>query len=206
MADSIPIELSKQDHPENKLLFQTLKKYLPNDHLILYQQNLYGYQPDFIIFGPDLGLFVLEVEYLSNLSTWYFSKLAKYQINSSAHFFQIPTLLRARNYVFQISKVLQQSLQAIFKNTCITFPYGYGTIFPQLSKKNLQQKQLGSLLQYPNIMTREEIDPNSSAFSSKELTERFKIMIKGSHSFTEPLFSDAIKSILLQDSLSTKAI
>ncbi|WP_139203256.1 hypothetical protein [Thermoflavimicrobium dichotomicum] len=194
MANSFPKHLPKDAHPENKLLFHTLKQYLPPDYLVFYQQTLFGYQPEFTIIGPDLGLIVLEVEHLSHLSTWY----PPYSLMHPNTVIITPALLRARNYACQISHSLQQKIQHTQGSSSFSFPYGYGIVFTQLYQENLKQKGLASLLHCPYVLTRDDIDPCSRSFSSEALLQCLKKLIANPCPISVSLLSYIMKTALLQ--------
>ena len=61
MAYTIPETIRSSATAGERLLFRTLKTYLPDDYIVYYEPEIRGRRPDFVIIGPDLGLVVLEV-------------------------------------------------------------------------------------------------------------------------------------------------
>src|SRR4051812_49031209 len=62
MAYMVPDTIRTSATGGVRLLFLTLKQYLPDDYIVYYEPDIQGRRPDFIIIGPDLGLVVLEVK------------------------------------------------------------------------------------------------------------------------------------------------
>lgn len=62
MAYTIPETIRSSATAGERLLFRTLKTYLPDDYIVYYEPEIRGRRPDFVIIGPDLGLVVLEVK------------------------------------------------------------------------------------------------------------------------------------------------
>ena len=62
MAITIPETIRSSATIGERLLFRTLKTYLPDDYIVYYEPDILGRRPDFVIIGPDLGLVVLEVK------------------------------------------------------------------------------------------------------------------------------------------------
>ena len=61
-----------------KVLFEVFRDRLPDDFIVWYEPTVnkteyepYKYYPDFVVFGPDFGLLILEVK------GWYASQVAK---------------------------------------------------------------------------------------------------------------------------------
>lgn len=62
MAMTMPETIRSTATTGERLLFRTLKEYLPDDYIVYYEPEILGRRPDFVILGPDLGLIVLEVK------------------------------------------------------------------------------------------------------------------------------------------------
>ncbi|OSX55445.1 hypothetical protein B7H16_00735 [Anoxybacillus ayderensis] len=62
MAYMIPETIRSSATAGERLLFRTLKTYLPDDYIVYYEPEIRGRRPDFVIIGSDLGLVVLEVK------------------------------------------------------------------------------------------------------------------------------------------------
>ncbi len=52
--------------PGERVIFNTLKRHLPNDYYVLYEPTLFGKKasarPDFVVLGKDIGLAIIEVK------------------------------------------------------------------------------------------------------------------------------------------------
>ena len=62
MAHTVPETIRSSATTGERLVFRTLKRYLPDDYIVYFEPNIHGRRPDFVIIGPDLGLIVLEVK------------------------------------------------------------------------------------------------------------------------------------------------
>lgn len=58
MAQTVPESIRSSATTGERLLFRTLKMYLPDDYIVYYEPEIHGRRPDFVIIGPDLGLVV----------------------------------------------------------------------------------------------------------------------------------------------------
>ena len=62
MAITLPETIKSTATAGERILFRTLKEYLPEEYIVHYEPNINGFRPDFVIIGPDLGVLVLEVK------------------------------------------------------------------------------------------------------------------------------------------------
>ncbi len=62
MAVTVPETIRSSATSGERILFRTLKEYLPDDYIVYFEPEIQGTRPDFVIIGPDLGLIVLEVK------------------------------------------------------------------------------------------------------------------------------------------------
>ena len=53
MAITVPETIRSSATTEERLLFRTLKTYLPEDYIVYYEPEIRGKRPDFVIIGPD---------------------------------------------------------------------------------------------------------------------------------------------------------
>jgi hypothetical protein len=62
MAITVPESISSSATAGERLLFRTLKTFLPDDYTVYFEPEIQVRRPDFVIIGPGLGLLVLEVK------------------------------------------------------------------------------------------------------------------------------------------------
>jgi len=174
---TIPESIRSSATVGERILFRTLKNYLPDDYIVYYEPEIQGVCPDFVIIGPDMGLLVLEVKDYTKNSFYRFTK-DDWQIrNASGDMCSVKNPLRqAREYAFKIADVLQKDKSLIqtegkyqFK---LKFPYGYGVVFTRLNEIQLLEKQVYQIIDPEFILTRDQIDPDHVNFSEELLIEK----------------------------------
>lgn len=183
MADTVPEVIRKNATGGERILFDTLKKYLPNEYIVYYEPEIRGKRPDFVIIGPDLGLLVLEVKdytkgtlHQLNRDEWTLRNTAGELVTARS------PLKQARDYAFVIADQLKKDKNLIKEGTpgYLKFNYGYGTVFGRLKQKDFLQMDLYSVIDPLFVLTREEIDPDDEDFSAEILIEKLL------HMFTVP--------------------
>jgi hypothetical protein len=200
MATAVPETIRTSATAGERLLFRTLKDYLPDDYIVYYEPEIQGFHPDFVIIGPDLGLIVLEVkDYTRN--TLYQLNKDEWTIRSSSgdlHTVKSP-IRQARDYVFKIVDVLKKDKSLIQTEGKyqfqLKFPYGYGTVFTRLNQQQFIKDGLYSLIEPEYTLTRDQIDPDHEDFSEDILVEKLLNMFNVSFRLKEPLSYEEINTI-----------
>ncbi|MCT2534762.1 AAA family ATPase [Aquibacillus koreensis] len=200
MATTVPETIRSSATAGERLLFSTLKDYLPDDFIVYYEPEIQGKRPDFVIIGPDLGLVVLEVkDYLKNSiltvnnDEWTIFSTAQEQATVKS------PLLQARQYMFHIMNRLQKdsnliNLEGKYRSQ-LKFPCGHGVVFTRMQQKDFVENQLYNVME-PNMMfARDEIDPEREAFSEANLMEKLLNMFTVPYRLREPLSYDDINAI-----------
>lgn len=183
MAITVPEAIPKKAMPGERLLFETLKKHLPEDYIVYYEPEIRGRRPDFVIIGPDLGLLVLEVKD--------YTKGTLHQINRDEWTLHTTAgetttepspLKQARGYAFLIADQLKKDENLIKEGTpgYLKFNYGYGVVFTRLKQKDFLHMDLYSVIDPVFVLTREEVNPEDEDFSEEILIEKLL------HMFTVP--------------------
>ena len=200
MAITIPETIRSSATTGERLLFRTLKTYLPDDYIVYYEPDVLGRRPDFVIIGPDLGLVVLEVkDYTKNTllqinhEEWHIVATSGEQTVTKS------PMKQARDNTFHIVDVLKKDknlvqLDGKYKFQ-LKFPYGHGVVFTRLYSKDFVQEGLYSVVE-PNLcLTRDEIDPDKEGFSEEILMEKILNMFVVPFRLREPLTYEEINSI-----------
>ena len=200
MAITVPETIRSSATTGERLLFRTLKTFLPEDYIVYYEPEIRGKRPDFVIIGPDLGLVVLEVKD--------YTKSTLFQINhdewhlhtsSDEHVIVKSPLKQARDYTFHIVDVLKKDknlVQSEGKNKLrLKFPYGHGVVFTRLYSKDLVKEGLYSVIEPDLCLTRDEIDPDKEEFSEEILMEKILNMFIVPFRLREPLSYEEINAI-----------
>ncbi|REJ20992.1 MAG: nuclease [Bacillaceae bacterium] len=200
MAYTIPETIRSTATAGERLLFRTLKTYLPDDYIVYYEPEIRGKRPDFVIIGPDLGLVVLEVKdytkntlFQLNHDEWTIISTAGEQTTVKS------PLKQARDNMFHIVDVLKKDKNLIHLEGKyqfqLKFPYGYGAVFTRLYQKDFIQEGLYSVID-PNLcFTRDEIDPDKESFSEENLMEKILNMFIVPYRLRTPLSKEEIDAI-----------
>lgn len=200
MAITIPETIRSTATAGERLLFRTLKTFLPDDYIIYYEPEIMGRRPDFIIIGPDLGIVVLEVKDYTKSTLFQINHDEWHIVTTSGDQAVIKSPMKqARENMFHVVDVLKKDknliqLEGKYKFQ-LKFPYGYGVVFTRLYKKDFVKDGLYAVIE-PNLcLTRDEIDPDKEGFSEEILIEKILNMFVVPFRLREPLTMDDINAI-----------
>ncbi|WP_215143817.1 3'-5' exonuclease [Exiguobacterium qingdaonense] len=200
MAHAVPETIRSSATAGERLVFRTLKRYLPDDYIIYYEPNIHGRKPDFVIIGPDLGLIVLEVKdytrstlYQLNHEEWIITPT-----NGSQKQIKSP-FLQARENMFKLTDVLKRDQNLIQHEgkyaTTLKFPYGSGVIFTRLTQDDCINYGLYQVIDPCFSLMRDEINPEDPQFSEEILIEKILNMFTVPYRLREPLTGEEIDAI-----------
>lgn len=200
MAITIPETISRNAMPGERLFFNTLKKYLPDEYIVYFEPDIYGRKPDFVIIGPSLGVVIIEVkDYTKNTliqlnkDSWLIYSAKNEQVS-------VPSPLnQAREYTFTVKNALCKNSvltqqEGNFRGQAI-FPYGYGVFFSRFHETDLIDHDLFEVIPPHQIFSRSEIDPEHEAFSAENLLEKLHNMFPTSFRVRNPLSKTEIDTI-----------
>ena len=141
MAFTIPERLPEEDLGITKgerKVFDYLKKNLPEDYLVYYNIPVEGYYPDFIILGPDLGVFVIEVK------DWDFNSIKSVSKENVSVCFgngkeekRKNPIAQARDYVLKIVSCAEKKKYLASRRELL-IRWGYGALFPNIKNDDLE--------------------------------------------------------------------
>ncbi|MCM3439360.1 3'-5' exonuclease [Metabacillus halosaccharovorans] len=200
MAVTIPENIRSSATAGERLLFRTLKTFLPDDYIVYYEPDIQGRRPDFVLIGPDLGIVILEVkDYTKN--TLFQINHEEWQIvtPSGEQTFVKSPMKQARENMFHVVNALKKDknliqLEGKYKFQ-LKFPYGHGVVFTRLYSKDFVEHGLYSVIE-PNLcLTRDEIDPDKESFSEEVLMEKILNMFMVPFRLKEPLSNEDISAI-----------
>ena len=200
MAHTVPETIRSSATAGERLVFRTLKHYLPDDYIVYYEPNIHGRRPDFVIIGPDLGLIVLEVKdytrstlYQLNHDEWIITPA-----NGSQKKIKSP-FLQARENMFKLTDVLKKDQNLIQHEgkyaTTLKFPYGSGVIFTRLTQNDCIRHGLYQVIDPCFSLMRDEINPDDPQFSEEILIEKILNMFTVPYRLKQPLTGEEIDSI-----------
>ncbi|PTX63293.1 UvrD-like helicase family protein [Melghirimyces profundicolus] len=192
MAHVIPETIRKDATAGERLLFRTLKEFLPEDYIVYHEPDIHGRRPDFVVIGPDLGLVVLEVkDYTRNTlvelnpDRWRIRKGAEGEISVTS------PPKQAREYAFRIADKLKKDSELVHTGgkyaMQLKFPYGFGAVFTRLSRGDLKETGVEEVAGPERILGREEIDPEKDCFSAILLRRKLREMLPAPFPMEKPL-------------------
>ncbi|MCC5803786.1 3'-5' exonuclease [Rossellomorea vietnamensis] len=200
MAYTIPEAIRSSATAGERLLFRTLKTYLPDDYIVYYEPEIHGKRPDFVIIGPDLGLVVLEVkDYTKNTLLQLNHDEWTLHTSSGEQRKTKNPLKQARDYVFHIADVLKKDknlvqLEGRYQFQ-LKFPYGFGAVFTRLHQKDFIENGLYAVVEPSFCLTRDEIDPEKDGFSEENLIEKIVNMFTIPYRLQNPLSKEEMDAI-----------
>ncbi|ALC90591.1 nuclease [Bacillus sp. FJAT-18017] len=200
MAITVPETIRSSATAGERLVFRTLKTYLPDDYIVYFEPEIHGRRPDFVIIGPDLGLLVLEVKDYTKSTLYQLNHEEWHILTSSGDQAVIKSPLKqARDNVFKVVDVLKKDknlIQTEGKHQFnLKFPYGYGVVFTRLYAKDFVQEGLYSVIDPQLCLNRDEIDPDKEGFSEEILMEKILNMFVVPYRLREPLSFEDINAI-----------
>ncbi|GAA0343246.1 nuclease-related domain-containing DEAD/DEAH box helicase [Bacillus carboniphilus] len=200
MAFTVPESIRSTATAGERLLFRTLKTYLPDDYIVYYEPNIHGKRPDFVIIGPDLGLVVLEVKDYTKNTLFQLNQDEWTLVTSSGEQTKTKSPIKqARDYTFHIVDALKKDrslvqLEGKYQFQ-LKFPYGFGAVFTRLYQKDFIEEGLYSVIEPSLCLTRDEIDPEKEAFSEENLVEKIMNMFVVPYRLREPLMKEDMDAI-----------
>jgi len=173
-------------------LAERLEAKLENDYLCWYDVALgpVALHPDFIVFHPRRGLLILEVK------DWRVRTI----LSADRQHFTIETsrgptvvenpLEQARHYAHAAVDVLQRDPQLVFSSGReagkLMFPWGFGVVFPNLTRKQFEEGGLGEVIPPNRTICQDEMleGVDAEAFQ-RRLWEMFTIRFHGALSLPQ---------------------
>lgn len=200
MAITVPETIRSTATTGERLIFRTLKLFLPDDYIVYFEPEIQGKRPDFVIIGPDLGILVLEVKDYTKKTLFQINHEEWHIITTSGDQAVIKSPMKqARDNMFHVVDVLKKDKNLIqldgkYKFN-LKFPYGFGVVFTRMFAKDFVEEGLYSVIE-PNLcFTREEIDPDKDEFSEEILMEKILNMFVVPFRLKEPLSMEDINAI-----------
>lgn len=200
MAYTVPETIRSTATMGERLLFRTLKTYLPEDYIVYYEPEIQGKRPDFVIIGPDLGIVVLEVKDYTKNTLLQLNHEEWTLLTSSGETTTTKNPLKqARENIFHLVDKLKKdknlvNLDGKYKYQ-LKFPFGYGAVFTRLYQKEFITDGLYSIIEPQFCLTRDEIDPEKENFSEEILFEKISNMFIVPYRLREPLSKQEIDAI-----------
>lgn len=199
MAHTLPESIRSSATAGERILFHTLKHYLPDDYIVYYEPEIRGKRPDFVILGPDIGIIILEVKDYRPATLIQVNQ-DEWLINSQdGQKKVISPLKQARGYMFHLMDALKKDsslLQIDGKYASqLKFPCGHGVVFTRMTQHQFIEHDLYSVIEPNFCLTRDEIDPDHEQFSIENFTEKILGMFTIPFRLKDPMSKEDIQRI-----------
>lgn len=200
MAICVPETIRRTATAGERIMFHTLKRYLPDDYIVYYEPDIKGVRPDFVIIAPDIGLIVLEVKDILK-STLISLNQDEWELHTTngEQTTIINPVLQAKNNMFHISNQLKRDTNLInhegkYKYR-LKFPCGYGAVFTRMYQKDFIKENLYHVVPPELSLTRDEIDPDHENFDEEILIEKICNMFTVPFRLREALTYEDVNAI-----------
>ncbi len=180
------------DSGGERRLAERLEAKLEDDYLCWYNVALgpSALHPDFIVFHPRRGLLILEVKDW-RARTILAADRQKFTIETARG----PTVVenpleQARHYAHAATDVLQRDPQLVFSSGReagkLMFPWSYGVVLPNLSRKQFEEGGLGEVIPPNRVICQDEMleGVEAEAFQQR-LWEMFSVRFQGALSLPQ---------------------
>jgi hypothetical protein len=171
---------------------ERLETKLENDYLCWYNVALgpAAVHPDFIVFHPRRGLLILEVKDWRT-RTIHAANPARFTIETDRGPLEVDSPFeQARRYTHAATDVLQHDPQLVFQNGSeagkLKFPWSFGVVFPNLTRKQFEEGNLGEVIPSDRVICQDEMqEAVEPEMFQKRLWEMFSIPFKGALTLPE---------------------
>ena len=174
------------DSGGERRLAERLEAKLEDDYLCWYNVAIgpSALHPDFVVFHPRRGLLILEVKDW-RARTIHAADRATFTIETERGPLAVENPLeQARHYAHAATDVLQRDPQLVFSSGSqagkLMFPWSYGVVFPNLTRKQFDDGSLGEVIPPHRVICQDEMleAVDAEAFQQR-LWEMFPLRFKG---------------------------
>lgn len=174
------------DSGGERRLAERLEAKLENDYLCWYNVALgpTALHPDFIVFHPRRGLLILEVKDWRS-RTIHAADPKHFIIETDRGRLTVENPLeQARNYAHAAVETLQRDPQLVFSGGReagkLTFPWSYGVVFPNLTRRQFDEGGLGNVIPSQRVVCQDEMLESVEAEEFQQrLWGMFSVPFKG---------------------------
>ena len=180
------------DSGGERRLAERLEAKLEDDYLCWYNVALgpAALHPDFIVFHPRRGLLILEVKDWRT-RTIHAANPTRFTIETQRGPLEVDSPFeQARRYAHAATDILQRDQQLVFQTGRETgklkFPWSFGVVFPNLTRKQFDEGLLGEIVPPQCVICQDEMleDVDPEAFQ-RRLWEMFPIPFRGALTLPE---------------------
>lgn len=165
--------VSRMTSGERRLAYR-LEQKLENDWLIWYDVPLgpRNVHPDFVVFNPHRGLLVLEVKDWKLDTIQEMDRQSATILTSQGLKRTVNPLEQARQYAHEVSNLLQKDSQLTISSGrlrgSLLFPWGYGLVLANISRKQFDATNLGEVLEPHRVICQDEMVESVDAEAFQE--------------------------------------
>lgn len=166
MASMIPDSCPAKATQGEKLVFDLIRRGLPDDATAWYEPAVRGRHPDFVVLGPALGLFVFEVKgwfpkQIQSANSWDVELTITREGQSHTEKHKNP-VRQARDYMFGTmdamarEPLLRQPGGPHQGKLC--FPCGFCVVFTNLTRHHLDDAGLSPLFPPDQVLCKDDLE------------------------------------------------
>jgi hypothetical protein len=203
MAIMIPDTCPSKATDGEKRVYSLIRDALPNNFIGWYEPVIQGRYPDFTLLADDFGLLVLEVK------GWYLGSIASAN-DQNVEYRKVDDcqtqiisyknpIIQARDYYFRAIDELSRLSYAILHQSDgehrgkLRFPGGYGVIFTNITRANLDESGFSTLFPPDRVLCRDELTALATA-GDHAVIRRLRMLFPAPFAF-DPLTEDQVKTI-----------
>ena len=144
-------------------LAQRLENKLEADWLFWYDVPLgpHNVHPDFVVFNPHRGLLVLEVKDWRLETIQEIDRQSVTLLTPNGLKRQVNPLEQARQYAHEVVDLLKRDPQLTLSSGCmkgtLLFPWGYGVVFANITRKQFDSTNLGEVIEPHRVICQDEM-------------------------------------------------
>jgi hypothetical protein len=149
--------------PGERRFAQRLESKLEDDYLCWYDVPIGQSMrhPDFVVLHPKRGLLILEVKDWRRDNIQSISKSDVSLLTPKGLVHKANPLEQARQYAHAVIDVLERDLQLVFSNGRmqgkLLFPWAYGVVLANISRKQFESTDLGEVLEPHRVICQDEM-------------------------------------------------
>jgi hypothetical protein len=164
-----------------QLVYGWLCDALPDDFDVWHEPRVAGSKPDLVVFGPDLGLLVLEVK------DWSADAIVGVDAGRSVHLRDVKNVKtathpveQAEQHLFRIKEMLDRELSCVHASGVhrgrLQFPFAKGAVFPNLTVRDVEELDLCTGYASGAVVAGDELGtPPSWALRGRALIDRLRL-------------------------------
>jgi hypothetical protein len=160
-----------------KRVAQRLESHLEDDYLCWYDVPIGGRQlhPDFVVLHPGRGMLILEVKDWRLDTVHSIDKIQCLLKSVRGLKREANPLEQARQYAFAVQNLLAEDKLLVGPQGSdyagrLLFPYGYGVLFTNITRRQFEAHDLGNVMESTRVVCQDEMTEAVNATGLRENT------------------------------------